>query len=103
MFTEERASSHRWNEPLLREALGAALRDYRSRKEITLRELAEHARVSSGYLSELERGRKEVSSELLASVCKALDVSVAELLVAAARLMMQQALMANQQQLVSVG
>lgn len=71
-------------EPLLREALGSALRAFRADKGITLRELAESARVSPGYLSELERGRKEVSSELLASVCHALDTSVADVLIEAA-------------------
>ncbi len=71
-------------EPLLREALGSALRGFRADKGITLRELAESARVSPGYLSELERGRKEVSSELLASVCHALGTSVADVLIEAA-------------------
>ncbi|WP_018297989.1 helix-turn-helix domain-containing protein [Corynebacterium lubricantis] len=72
-------------EPLLREALGLSLRAFRADKGMTLRELAEHACVSPGYLSELERGRKEVSSELLASVCHALDTTVAEVLVEAAQ------------------
>ena len=51
---------------------------------MTLRELAAVAHVSPGYLSELERGRKEVSSEMLAAVCGALDVSVADVLIEAA-------------------
>ncbi|WP_342319913.1 helix-turn-helix domain-containing protein [Corynebacterium mayonis] len=67
-------------EPLLREALGMSLRAYRADKGVSLRSLAAQARVSSGYLSELERGRKEVSSELLKSICAALDTSVAEVL-----------------------
>ncbi|WP_291313772.1 helix-turn-helix domain-containing protein [Corynebacterium sp. UBA2622] len=67
-------------EPLLREALGMSLRAYRADKGVTLRNLASQARVSSGYLSELERGRKEVSSELLQSICEALDTTVAEVL-----------------------
>lgn len=71
-------------EPLLREALGITLRAFRADKGVTLRELAGVARVSPGYLSELERGRKEVSSELLASVCHALEVSVADVLIEAA-------------------
>lgn len=71
-------------EPLLRAALGAALRAFRADKGITLRELAEASSVSPGYLSELERGRKEVSSELLAAVCYALDTSVADVLIEAA-------------------
>ncbi|MDO5669530.1 MAG: helix-turn-helix transcriptional regulator [Corynebacterium sp.] len=77
-------TTRRAPEPLLREALGAALRSFRADQGITLRELAEQARVSPGYLSELERGRKEVSSELLASVCHALDTSVADVLIEAA-------------------
>ncbi|RNE49350.1 helix-turn-helix domain-containing protein [Corynebacterium alimapuense] len=76
--------SRRAPELLLREALGAALRGFRADQGITLRELAESARVSPGYLSELERGRKEVSSELLASVCHALHTTVADVLIEAA-------------------
>lgn len=49
-----------------------------------MRELAKAARVSPGYISELERGRKEVSSELLASVCHALNATVADVLIEAA-------------------
>lgn len=75
------------NEPLLREALGATLRDYRSRTGFTLRELASLSSVSPGYLSELERGCKEVSSELLASVCHAMGVSVATVIIEAASMM----------------
>ena len=71
-------------EPLLRQALGLALRAYRADKGVTLRELARAARVSPGYISELERGRKEVSSELLASVCHALNATVADVLIEAA-------------------
>ncbi|WKK61714.1 helix-turn-helix domain-containing protein [Corynebacterium sp. P3-F1] len=71
-------------EPLLREALGMSLRAFRADKGVTLRELAAEASVSPGYISELERGRKEVSSELLAAVCVALDTTVSELLLEAA-------------------
>ncbi|STC67986.1 transcription regulator [Corynebacterium pilosum] len=71
-------------EPLLREALGLSLRAFRADKGITLRDLAQRSSVSPGYLSELERGQKEVSSELLASVCNALGATVAEVLVEAA-------------------
>ena len=74
-------------EPLLREALGMSLRAFRADKGVTLRELANEARVSPGYISELERGRKEVSSELLASVCHALEVSVSDVLIEAAGFM----------------
>lgn len=75
---------YRQPEPLLREALGSALRAFRADRGITLRELAEASAVSPGYLSELERGRKEVSSELLASVCHALGASVSDVLIEAA-------------------
>ncbi|MBC2681724.1 helix-turn-helix domain-containing protein [Corynebacterium anserum] len=74
-------------EPLLREALGATLKEFRSQSGFTLRELAQVASVSPGYLSELERGRKEVSSELLASVCHAMGVSVASVILEAASMM----------------
>nr|WP_236640697.1 helix-turn-helix transcriptional regulator [Corynebacterium urogenitale] len=74
-------------EPLLREALGATLKEFRSQSGFTLRELAQIASVSPGYLSELERGRKEVSSELLASVCHAMGVSVADVILEAASMM----------------
>ena len=47
-------------EPLLREALGATLRGFREDAHLTLRQLAVQANVSPGYLSELERGRKEI-------------------------------------------
>ena len=50
------------------------LRDARQRQGRTLREVSSAARVSLGYLSEVERGQKEASSELLASICDALDV-----------------------------
>ena len=71
-------------EPLLREALGLTLRAFRADKGVTLRELAASAHVSPGYLSELERGRKEVSSEMLAAVCHALEASVSDVLIEAA-------------------
>ena len=74
-------------EPLFREALGMSLRAFRADKGVTLRALAKEARVSSGYISELERGRKEVSSELLASVCAALGVTVSDLMMEAATAM----------------
>lgn len=65
---------------LLRDALGETLRDARTRQNRTLRDVSTAANVSLGYLSEVERGRKEASSELLASICDALDVELAEVL-----------------------
>ena len=69
---------------LLREAIGSGLRRARTARRRTLRDISRAARVSLGYLSEVERGRKEPSSELLASICEALDVTVPELLAEAA-------------------
>lgn len=65
---------------LLRNALGETLRDARTRQNRTLRDVSTAANVSLGYLSEVERGRKEASSELLASICDALDVELSEVL-----------------------
>src|SRR6266511_4611949 len=59
---------------LVRGLLGDVLRRRRLRQGRTLREVSADARVSLGYLSEIERGQKEASSELLASICTALDV-----------------------------
>ena len=77
------ASAPAAREPLFREALGMSLRAFRADKGVTLRALAKEARVSSGYISELERGRKEVSSELLAALCDALGTTVSEVLLEA--------------------
>lgn len=63
---------------LLRTVIGDVLREARTRQERTLRDVAAAAGVSLGYLSEVERGRKEASSELLAAICSALGVSLAE-------------------------
>lgn len=65
---------------LLREALGDSLRRTRVSQSRTLREVSSSARVSLGYLSEIERGRKEASSELLAAICHALDVPLSDVL-----------------------
>ncbi|HVK22348.1 MAG TPA: helix-turn-helix transcriptional regulator [Actinokineospora sp.] len=65
---------------LLREAIGDRLRHARTNQQRTLREVSRSARVSLGYLSEVERGRKEASSELLAAICDALALPMSELL-----------------------
>ncbi|WP_162830390.1 helix-turn-helix domain-containing protein [Amycolatopsis palatopharyngis] len=65
---------------LLREAIGDRLRHARTNQRRTLRDISRAARVSLGYLSEVERGQKEASSELLASICDALELPLAELL-----------------------
>ena len=64
---------------LLRRVLGDTLRGRRLRQRRTLREVSGSARVSLGYLSEVERGQKEASSELLAAICEALDVKLSDL------------------------
>jgi transcriptional regulator with XRE-family HTH domain len=63
---------------LLRQLLGDVLRRLRVRQGRTLREVSATARVSLGYLSEVERGRKEASSELLAAICAALDTPLSQ-------------------------
>jgi transcriptional regulator with XRE-family HTH domain len=65
---------------LLRRLIGDVLRRHRLRQARTLRDVSAAAQVSLGYLSEVERGRKEASSELLAAICAALNVSLAEVL-----------------------
>ncbi|WP_432479237.1 helix-turn-helix domain-containing protein [Nocardioides sp. GXQ0305] len=65
---------------LFRRLLGDVLRAKRMQRGLTLREVSAEARVSLGYISEIERGQKEASSELLASLCAALDVPLSEVL-----------------------
>ena len=67
-------------EPLLRQLVGAILRGQRERQGRTLRDVAQDARVSIAYLSEVERGRKEASSEVLAAVCRALGLRLVDLI-----------------------
>jgi Predicted transcriptional regulators len=70
---------------LLRYAYGSALRRMRLRRGLTLRQLSQASSVSVPYLSEIERGRKEASSEILATVCAVLGLSVHDLLRETAR------------------
>jgi transcriptional regulator with XRE-family HTH domain len=65
---------------LLRQVIGNVFRRLRRERGITLRELAEQAQVSVPYLSEIERGRKEPSSEILAAICRALGLELSDLL-----------------------
>ena len=65
---------------VLRGRVGSARRETRLQQHRTLREVSGAARVSLGYLSEVERGQKEASSELLASICRALGVRLADVL-----------------------
>ncbi|MFS0702237.1 helix-turn-helix domain-containing protein [Cellulomonas sp. 179-A 4D5 NHS] len=72
-------------EPLLRRLVGSILRARREAQGRTLRDVATDARVSVAYLSEIERGRKEASSEVLVAVCGALGMGLADLLADAHR------------------
>ena len=65
-------------EPLWRTAAGDVLRAARHRREQTLVQVAARAGISVQYLSEIERGRKEPSSEVLAAVAGALDLTLAQ-------------------------
>jgi len=66
-------------EPLWREVLGGRLRALRAERAETLAETAERAGISPQYLSEVERGRKEPSSEMIAALAGALDTTLADL------------------------
>ncbi|CAI9408435.1 MULTISPECIES: helix-turn-helix domain-containing protein [Aestuariimicrobium] len=65
---------------LMRELIGETLRELRFGQGRTLRDVSMDARVSLGYLSEVERGQKEASSELLASIATALNVPLSQVL-----------------------
>ena len=65
---------------LVRQEIGEVLRDFRLQKGRTLRQVAGRASVALGYLSEVERGQKEASSEILASVADALDVPISTIM-----------------------
>ena len=65
---------------LVRQELGDVLRDYRLQKGRTLRQVASKASVALGYLSEVERGQKEASSEILAAVAEALDTPLSQIM-----------------------
>jgi transcriptional regulator with XRE-family HTH domain len=62
----------------IRSVVGETLRAARLRQRRTLREVSAQARVSLGYLSEIERGQKEPSSELLAAICEALELRLSD-------------------------
>jgi len=76
--------------PLVREVIGDVLRRARVSQGRTLREVSDSARVSLGYLSEVERGRKEPSSELLNAICDALEVPLSSVLTDAGERMADQ-------------
>lgn len=72
-------------EPLWREAVGRQLRDERHRRGERIADVADRAGISPQYLSELERGRKEASSEMLSAVAGALDLTVRDLVAGSTR------------------
>lgn len=65
---------------LVRHEIGDVLRDFRQQKGATLRQIASRANVALGYLSEVERGQKEASSEILASIAEALDIPLSAIM-----------------------
>jgi transcriptional regulator with XRE-family HTH domain len=80
-----RQDANQRSRPLLRTMLGDVLRRTRLEQGRTLSDVARSARVSMPYLSEIERGRKEASSEVLAAICEALRIDLADLLAATGR------------------
>lgn len=60
--------------------MGAVLRDTRTARAMTLRDVSKNAYVSLGFLSEIERGKKELSSVVLESICASLDVTIPDML-----------------------
>lgn len=95
MPSEQRTDREEWGEvvrfpterrdPRLRELIGEVLREERQRQERTLADVAESAAVSLQYLSEVERGRKDVSSDLLGAMHHALGLELADVLEGATR------------------
>ena len=86
--------------PLVREVVGDVLRRARTSQGRTLREVSDSARVSLGYLSEVERGRKEPSSELLNAICDALEVPLSAVLTDAGERMAREERVALQRPVV---
>lgn len=76
---ERRGPERSRREPLWRDVIGEVLRQQRRSQERTLQDVADAARISMPYLSEIERGRKEASSEVLAAASTALGLSLSEL------------------------
>jgi transcriptional regulator with XRE-family HTH domain len=75
------------NGMLFREALGHSIREERTEQLLTLRSLSQRATIALGYLSELERGQKEASSEIVATIAAGLGMPTWELVLRAAHLM----------------
>jgi transcriptional regulator with XRE-family HTH domain len=88
---------------LLRRLIGDVLRRHRLRQARTLRDVSAAARVSLGYLSEVERGQKEPSSELLAAICGALEVELSELFAEASQTLRREEKLALNNRVALVG
>ena len=65
---------------LMREELGEVLKDYRNKRGLTLRQTSQRSSVALGYISELERGQKEASSEILQALADALQIPLSQIL-----------------------
>lgn len=88
---------------VIREVVGETLRGIRLRQRRTLRQVSAAARVSLGYLSEIERGQKEPSSELLAAICEALDVRLSDLFAEVTDVMRRQERLVDRAHMVPSG
>ena len=77
---EAHAETHEMKVGVLRQEIGEVLRNVRQRQVRSLREVSQSARVSIGYLIEVYRGLMDASSELLASICTALDIPMSQML-----------------------
>jgi transcriptional regulator with XRE-family HTH domain len=86
--------------PLLRTTLGDVLRRIRLGQGRTLADVSAAGRISMQYLSELERGRKEASSEILAAICDALEVDLPDVLAEVGRDLADAGTAAEQQAIV---
>jgi XRE family transcriptional regulator, stress-response regulator len=87
---------------LVRQLIGESLREERIAQARTLREVSKAAQVSLGYLSEVERGQKEASSELLAAICAALDVPLSTVLNVVSEKMAQHEQISSSEQVTSL-
>lgn len=88
---------------VIRQVVGETIRGVRLRQRRTLRQVSAAARVSLGYLSEIERGQKEPSSELLAAICDALDVRLSDVFAEVSDMMRRHEKLADRARLVSTG
>ena len=86
---------------VIRQVVGETIRGVRLRQRRTLRQVSASARVSLGYLSEIERGQKEASSELLAAICDALDVRLSDVFSEVSDTMRRYELMADRGRLAA--